>query len=60
MNESKEDEKKDFSMICRPTQCLFCLGDEMLLYSHRIFEYFKSNKMMNETKQHLKRFASKD
>lgn len=60
VNELEEDEKKDFSMVCRPTQCLFCLGDEMLPYSHRIFEYSKPNKMMNEAEQHLKRFAPKD
>jgi len=60
MNESKKDEKNDFPMICRPTQCPFCLGDERLPYLHRIYEYSKPNKMMNEARKHLERFGPKD
>jgi len=60
MNESKKDVKYDFSTICRSTQCLFCLSDERLSYLHRIYEYSKSNKMINEVRKHLERFAPKN
>ena len=49
--------KDDFPMVCRTTQCLFCLGDERLLYQHRVFEYAKPNRMMNEVEKHLKKYA---
>lgn len=59
-DESEKDTKHDFPMACRPTQCLFCLGDERLPYQHRVFEYAKPNKMMNEVAKHLKKYAPKD
>jgi len=59
VNES-EDTKDDFPMVCRPTQCPFCLGDERLPYQHRVFEYAKPNKMMNEVEKHLKKYAPQD
>lgn len=45
VGESGEDAKDYFPMVCRPTQCLFCLGDDRLPYLHRIFEYAKPNRM---------------
>ena len=58
--ESEEDTKDDFPTVCRPTQCLFCLGDERLPYQQRVFEYAKPNKMMNEVAKHLKKYAPTD
>jgi len=60
LKESEEDAKDEFPMVCRPTQCMFCLGDERLPYLHRVYEYAKPNKMMNEVEKHLKRFAPED
>ncbi|KAA6415050.1 MAG: hypothetical protein FRX48_01801 [Lasallia pustulata] len=60
VKESKEDAKEKFPMVCRPTQCLFCLGDERLPYLHRVFEYAKPNRMMNEVGKHLERLAPED
>ena len=57
VNESEEDTKDDFPIVCRPTQCLFCLGDERLPYQHRVFEYAKPNKIINEVEKHLKKYA---
>ena len=60
VKESEEDAKDEFPMVCRPTQCLFCLGDERLPYLHPAFEYAKPNRMMNEVGKHLERFAPED
>ena len=60
VNDFEEDTKDDFPMVCRPTQCPFCLGDERLPYHHRVYEYAKANKMMNEVGRHLRRFAPED
>ncbi len=60
VSESGEDAKDYFPMVCRPTQCLFCLGDDRLPYLHRIFEYAKPNRMMNEVGKHLESFAQED
>ena len=60
MNNFEEDMKDAFPMVYRPTQCLFCLGDESLPYHHRVYEYAKANKMMNEVGRHLRRFAPED
>ena len=59
INESKNT-KDDFSMVCRHSQCLFCFDDERLPYQHRVFEYAKPNKMMNEVEKHLKKYALED
>lgn len=48
---------KEFPMVCRPTQCLFCLGNESLPFHHRVYEYAKPHQMMNEVGRHLKGFA---
>jgi len=60
VDESEEGTKDDFPTACRPTQCLFCLGDERLPYQHRVFEYAKPNMMMNEVAKHLKKYAPED
>lgn len=59
-DELEEDTKDDFPTACRPTQCLFCLGDERLPYQYRVFEYAKPNKMINEVAKHLKKYAPED
>lgn len=60
MNESNEDAKDDFLMVCRPTQCPFYLGNERLPHQYRIFEYVKPNKIVNKVEKHLKKYALKD
>ncbi|CAL8577089.1 hypothetical protein XPA_002936 [Xanthoria parietina] len=60
VNNSYRDTKDEFPIICRPTQCPFCLGDESLPYHHRVYEYAKPHQMMNEAEKHLKRFAPGD
>ena len=53
MNDSDEG-AKDFPVVCRPTQCPFCLGNESLPYHHRVYEYARPQQMMNEVGKHLK------
>ncbi|KAL8989941.1 MAG: hypothetical protein Q9177_001280 [Variospora cf. flavescens] len=60
LDDSDEGMKIDFPMVCRPTQCPFCLGNESLPYHHRVYEYAKPHQMMNEAGKHLKRFAPAD
>ena len=61
---SREDSEGDrhdrFPLVCKPTQCIFCLGNERKSYQGRTAEYARPNKMMNEVERHLKRFASDD
>lgn len=57
VDDSDEGMKVDFPVVCRPTQCSFCLGNESLPYHHRVYEYAKPHQMMNEIENHLKRFA---
>ena len=57
---SSDDGATDFPIVCRPTQCLFCLGMENLPYHHRVYEYAKPHQMMNEVGKHLKHFAPED
>jgi len=59
INKSK-NEKKDFFLIYLFTQYLFCLNNKSLFYFYRIYEFFKSNKIINETEKYLKKFASKN
>lgn len=53
----KEDRYDCFPLVCKPTQCIFCLGNERKSYQGRTAEYARPNKMMNEVERHLKRFA---
>lgn len=59
--EAPEEDKKDhFALVCRPTQCIFCLGNERKSYLGRMFEYVTPHKMMNEVDKHLKSFTAED
>ena len=60
LGDSTEERKGRFPLICKPTQCIFCLGNASKPYEERLYEYAKPNKMMNEVERHLKRFASDD
>ncbi|KAL8997376.1 MAG: hypothetical protein Q9188_006340 [Gyalolechia gomerana] len=56
----KEDATDRFPLVCKPTQCIFCLGNEHKSDQGRTFEYARPNKMMDEVERHLKRFAPSD
>jgi len=59
--DSEEDTTDYFPLICRPTQCPFCLGEERKSYEDRTFEYCRPNKMMEHVhKAHLRKYASND
>ena len=58
--DSEEDTKDRFPIVCKPTQCVFCLGNERKPYQERIYEYAKPNKMMNEVDKHLMKFSPED
>ena len=60
MNDSDKGTKDEFSLVCRPTQCPFCLGNDSLPYHHRVYEYAKRHQMMNEVDKHLKKIAPED
>jgi len=60
MNDSDKATEDEFPMVCRPTQCPFCMGNDSLPYHHRVYEYAKPHQMMNEADKHLKRFAPED
>jgi len=47
----------DFPLICKPKQCIFCLGNERLSTDGRTFEYARTSKMMDEVERHLTAFA---
>ena len=49
-----------FPLVCKPTQCTFCLGNVRKLYLERIFEYATRNKIMNEVEKHLRTFLAQD
>ena len=54
------DKKHEFPMICKPTQCVWCLGDTRKTYEARKFEYSRANKMLDEADRHLRPYASDD
>lgn len=56
----EEDKTDRFPLVCKPAQCIFCLGDERKSYEGRMFEYTRLNKMMDEVERHLKRTAPDD
>lgn len=61
MIDSPEDTVKDlFSLVCKKSQCIFCLGDERKPYLERMFEYSRRSKMMDEVDKHLRKFAPND
>lgn len=53
-----EDAEDHFPMIRKPTHCMFCLGAKRKPYQEWMFEYYRSNKMMNEVEKHVKKFIS--
>ena len=55
-----EERVDQFPLVYKPTQCIFCLGNESKPYHERIFEYAKPNKMMNEVEKHLRKYSSQD
>jgi len=58
---SEENTTDYFPLICRPTQCSFCLGEKRKSYENRTFEYCRLNKMMKHVqKAHLRKYASND
>ncbi|KAK3170218.1 hypothetical protein OEA41_009604 [Lepraria neglecta] len=60
LEDSKEDQQDRFPLACKPTQCIFCLGNELKSYLGRVFEYAKSHQMMNEVERHLQKFVPED
>lgn len=61
VQEDSEDDKNDrIPLVCKPTQCIFCLGNERKSHLGRMFEYARPHQMMNEVERHLKRFAPTD
>lgn len=60
LEDSEEDKKDRFPLVCKPTQCIFCLGNERKSYLGRIFGYATPHKMMNEVGRHLESFAAED
>jgi len=58
---SEENTTDYFSLICRSTQCSFCLDEKRKFYEDRTFEYCRFNKMMKHVqKTHLRKYASND
>ena len=55
-----EERVNRFPLMYKPTQCIFCLGNESKPYHKRVFEYAKPNKMMNEVEKHLSKYSPQD
>ena len=60
LEEPEEDKTDHFPLVCKPRQCIFCLGNERKSYEGRTFEYARVNKMMDEVERHLEGFALGD
>ena len=61
MIDSSEDAVEDlFPLVCKKSQCIFCLGDERKPYQERIFNYSRPSKMMDEADKHLRKYAPND
>ena len=59
--DSSEDTERDhFPLVCKKSQCIFCLGDERKTYQRRTFNYSRPSKMMDEVDKHLRKFAPHD
>ena len=50
--------KDRFPLVCKPTQCIFCLGKEIKFYPGRTSKYAAPHKMINEFEKHLKSFVT--
>lgn len=51
LGNSEKDTKDRFPLVCKPTQCIFCLGNESKSYPAWMFQYAKPHKMMNEVEK---------
>ena len=61
MIDCSDDTVKDFfQLVCKKSQCIFCLDDERKPYEQRTFNYSRPSKMMDETNKHLRMFAPND
>jgi len=58
--DSIENRKDEFPLVCKLKQCIFCLENERKPYEQRVFEYTKANKMMNEVEKHLAKYSPQD
>lgn len=56
----EEDKTDHFPLVWKPTQCIFCLGNERKSHGGRTFEYVRPNKMVDEVERHLERLATGD
>ena len=45
-----------FPLVCRPTQCPICIGDERKSYSDRTREFSRPSKMMDHVATHLEMY----
>ena len=52
--------KEDFPMVCKPRQCIWCLGDTRKTFKARVFEYSRVNKMLDEADRHLEKYTPDD
>ena len=55
--EDVREAKKEisFPMVCQPTQCIFCIGNESKSYESRLFSYCNVNKMRDHVERcHLR------
>ena len=51
--------KEPYSLVCRPTQCIFCIGDESKSYESRAFAFCNVNRMRDHVeREHLRPDAS--
>ncbi len=58
---SEENTTDYFFLICRSTQCSFCLDEKRKFYKNWTFKYCELNKMMKHVqKMHLRKYASND
>lgn len=55
-----EQDKQQFPMICKPKQCVWCLGDTRKTYEARTFEYSRVSKMLDASDKHLQQYGPED
>lgn len=57
---TKARDHASYPLICKPKQCIFCLGNDRKSYEGRTFEYSRVNKALDEMDRHLKCFQPTD
>ena len=61
LSESTIEQNSDcldlFPLVCRPTQCPICIGDERKSYSDRTREFSRPGKMMDHVATHLYKYS---